>query len=245
MTTRDSNTYRMARTVKVILHQHEPVWNEQVRFALEAGNFTGIVDALEPHAEGSLIVTKGASTDKDNMALEMYRKTADIAQRVSVYALDTGNMELHDQLRVSRNSLASLKEVDAFTKVKDIYNRVMPILSAVPPAGEGGKTGTEGVAPENTQLSLPDYAVNETEMSGLKTIIDTYDALLGKPRDLQLERKRHNQTIPELMKELRKSLYKLDSLINIFAGTDFYTDYKNARITIDRGGSPKKEEEKK
>ncbi len=221
MNTRDSNSQRMARNVKEVLHQYEPVWKEKPRVAKEVNTFDSAVEKMEPHAIGSLIVTKGFTDNKDAVALEMYTEAAAIARRVSIYALDTGDYGLHDQLRVSRGSLVNMGEETAYHKVEDIYNRVLPLVP-----------------------SLADYDVDETKMTGLKTLMASYKALTDKPRNLTLERKRHNQTIPEVRKEQRQSLYKLDSLMTMFAGTDFYRDYKNARIIIDRGGSPKEEEKK-
>ena len=88
MNTRDSNSQRMARNVKEVLHQYEPVWKEKPRVAKEVNTFDSAVEKMEPHAIGSLIVTKGFTDNKDAVALEMYAEAAAIARRVSVYALD-------------------------------------------------------------------------------------------------------------------------------------------------------------
>lgn|GEM_PF-3093451 len=76
---------------------------------------------------------------------------------------------------------------------------------------------------------------SDAELSDFKTQIDGYDALINRPRDLTVERKGLNDNIPGLMRELRKSIYKLDSLITLFDDTQFETDYKNARKVIDLG----------
>ncbi|AEW22144.1 hypothetical protein BFO_3335 [Tannerella forsythia 92A2] len=44
------------------------------------------------------------------------------------------------------------------------------------------------------------------------------------------------------MRDLRRCVYKLDSLMSLFSGTRFETDYRNARIIVDLGTRKKKEE---
>ena len=66
-------------------------------------------------------------------------------------------------------------------------------------------------------------------------LIDAYDKLLSRPRELTVNRKVHNEDLPELIQESRKLLYKLDSLINLFDGTEFEAAYLNARRIVNSG----------
>lgn len=144
--------------------------------------------------------------------MTLYHKTVNIGKRGSVYALDINNMELHDRLRVSKGSIANMHADAALGKVKDIYNQLSELKD-----------------------KLTDYGIADAELEDMKKSIDAFEALMDRPRDLVIERKGHNDSIPSLMTELRKSIYKLDSLINLFEDTPFETDYKNARKVINTG----------
>ena len=43
-------------------------------------------------------------------------------------------------------------------------------------------------------------------------------AYITRPRDLIVERKGHNQSLSELLRDLRRCVYKLDSLMSLFSG---------------------------
>lgn len=212
MTTRDKNYLTMARTLNEIFVRHQSVWETNPRFVREVRTFEEVLGLLTDVKVDSNIVTTGATMDKAEAAVNLYNQAVNLGKRASVYALDNNNQELHDQLRTSKGALSNMHDTFSLAKAKDIYKRLEPL-----------------------KAELIDYGVSEEEMSELKELIDAYDALVTRPRELIVERKGHNESIPELMKKLRESVYKLDSLVNLFSGTAFETDYKNARIIVDTG----------
>ena len=217
MTTKDKNYVTMCRTVNDVFTKYAGEWASAKRFASEVTHFRGILNEVGTTKADSQIVTSGATADKADAALNLFDKAVNLGKRASVYALDNNNQELHDHLRTSRGALLQIHDTFALAKCKDIYNRLIAV-----------KTG------------LTDYGIAETDLTELKQLIDAYDALVNRPRGLIVERKGHNESIPEQIKALRESIYKLDSLINLFAGTVFETDYKNARIIVDTGRRKRK-----
>jgi hypothetical protein len=80
---------------------------------------------------------------------------------------------------------------------KEVYNLLNPIVTA-----------------------LEDYAILNADMVHYKGLIDAYDNLLTKPRQLIAECKTMNKTIlPEFVSKMRTLLYKIDSMINLFENT--------------------------
>ena len=79
------------------------------------------------------------------------------------------------------------------------------------------------------------FAGYVTDFKANRQLIDTYDKRLNRPRQLTVYRKVHNEDLPELIQARRKLLYKLDSLINLFDGTEFDTAYHNARRIVNSG----------
>lgn len=212
MTTKDENYVSMCRSVNEVFSRYQSVWETNPRFTKEVTGFRELLTNILNTKADSNIVTTGATTDKSEAGMALYNHAVNLGKRASVYALDTDNMELHDRLRTSRGALSNMHDTFALAKSKDIYNQLSVIKDA-----------------------LPDYGVAEAELTDLKARIDAFDALISRPRDLIVERKGHNQTIPEQMQALRKNIYKLDSLINIFDGSPFEMDYRNARKVVNLG----------
>lgn len=212
MTTRDKNYLTMCRTVNTVFTKYETVWQTNNRFTREVETFGGLLSQLQDVKVDAEVVTTGATVDKADAAVELYAKAVDLGKRASVYALDTNNQELHNQLRTSKGSLSNMHDTFSLAKARDIYKRIDAIKE-----------------------ELADYGILAEDVAELKALIDAYDALISRPRELIVERKGHNESIPELLKKLRESVYKLDSLINLFSGTAFETDYKNARTVVDTG----------
>src|SRR5690606_36705299 len=103
------------------------------------------------------IVTTGATKDKDGLKKQAVMLGVNLAKRASVYALDIGNNELHDQLRVSKSTLERRPDTLALSKLIDIHTRL---------------SGIVGV--------LADYGVSAGELTALKDAIDAYDAVLER-----------------------------------------------------------------
>ena len=59
-------------------------------------------------------------------------------------------------------------------------------------------------------------------------LIDAYDKLLSRPRQLTVNRKVHSEDLPDLIQASRKLLNKLD-------GTEFEAAYHNARRIVNSG----------
>lgn len=212
MTTRDKNYLTMCRTVNTVFTKHEAVWQSNNRFTREVETFGGLLSQLHDAKVDTEVVTTGATVDKADAAVQVYAKAVDLGKRASVYALDNNNQELHNQLRTSKGSLSNMHDTFSLAKARDIYNRIDAIKE-----------------------ELADYGISAEDVAEFKGLIDAYDGLISRPRELIVERKGHNESIPELLKKLRESVYKLDSLINLFSGTAFETDYRNARIVVDTG----------
>lgn len=219
MTTRDENYVSMCRSVDSILVVHEAVWQSNTRFVKERTLFGDLLGKVQQAGGESLVITTGATADKAEAASRLFSMVTDLGKRASVYALDSGNLELHDYLRTSKGALSNMPDMVSLAKAKDVYVRIETIKSV-----------------------LVDYGITEEVLNEFKRLIDVYDAYVTRPRDLIVERKGYNQSISELLRDLRRCVYKLDSLMSLFSGTLFEMNYRNARIIVDLGGRRKKKE---
>ena len=201
----------MMTVVGSVFDTNQPVWNTNSVFARYVTDFTANKLQIDAAAQGGDIITTGATQDKINAAVAAFEFGSKLSKRASVYALEQDNTEMHDQMRVSKGSLSQLADSKASTKLHDLYDRMTAV-------GEG---------------LLPYVSVEE--LTRFKSMIDAYDKLLSRPRELTVNRKVHNEDLPELIQESRKLLYKLDSLINLFDGTEFEAAYLNARRIVNSG----------
>lgn len=220
MTSKDENYLSMTQTVSQTLARHESVWGTNARFKREVDTLNQLIKELLDKSQQSNIVTTGATSDKADAALALYEKVVNLGKRASIYALDNNNQELHDSLRISKGALSNMHDNNSLAKAKYILAQL-----------------------SNDIAELADYGITEAEITELQERIDTFESIINRPRNMIVERKGHNDTIPQLMKGLRESIYRLDSLINIFADTAAETDYKNARVVINSSSRKRPAEE--
>lgn len=213
MNQRDENFVSMGKAVQDVLSKHTAVWESNVAFTNLTTQFNDLMDGVALAMEGAEIVTTGTTDNKARAEKEAIKLTVNLAKRGSVYALEVGNMELHDQLRVTKSTLERRPDTLTLSKMRDIHSRLSAIVA-----------------------ELGDYGVRESDLDRLRILIDDFDVLIARPRTMIVERKGYNQAmIPELLASIRETLYRMDSLVNLFEGTPFKQEYKDARIIIDLG----------
>ena len=201
----------MLTVVGPVLDNNKTVWSANSVFSGYVTDFKANKVLIDAAAQGGNIITTGATQDKINAAEAAFDFGSKLSKRASVYALEQDNSEMHDQMRVSKGSLSQLADSKASIKLHDIYDRMMAIGDDLSPF------------------------VSAEELTRFKALIDAYDKLLSRPRELTVNRKVHNEDLPELIQASRKLLYKLDSLINLFDGTEFEAAYHNARRIVNTG----------
>ncbi|GEM_PF-683063 len=205
-----------------VFTKYESVWSTNPIFSAKIVQFRALSPLIMQTAAGAKIITKGASDDKTDAAFAACDLAADLARRASIYALENINLETHDQLRASRGMLSQMPDKDLSARLHDLYNRMVALGEPLAPY----------VTPE--------------ELEKLQKLIDAYDKITSRPRELIIERRIFNQTFPEQRNEMRKIYYKLDSLISFFKGTEFEQAYRNARrIVRSSARKPKKKDEEK
>lgn len=209
----DENFVSMCKAVRDVLTKHTAVWEPRVAFKNQVTMFGSLMDDMAVAMESAEIVSTGATDNKTNAELKAVQLAVNLAKRGSVYAMEVGNMELHDQLRVTKSTMLRRPDTLTLAKLRDIHSRLNGVIA-----------------------ELADYGVLPSDLADLKSITDTFDELIARPRVLIVERKTANQDIiPGLLSGLREVLYKMDSLINLFEDTDLKREYKDARIIVDLG----------
>ncbi|RQO32050.1 hypothetical protein DBR32_00065 [Taibaiella sp. KBW10] len=197
MNQRDVNFVSICRTLRRVLSTYQPVWSTMSAFSDQAEQFEQLIDALSIATERTEVVTTGTTGQKAETELKAIRLAVNLAKRASVYALQQHNLELHEQLRISKSSLLNRPDNLTLARLRDIHSRLLPLAS-----------------------QLSEYAVLPADITLLDSLNNDFERLISTLRAAIVNRKGYNQDrIPELLADTRLCLYKMDSLVNVFAGT--------------------------
>ncbi len=217
---RDHENYlTMANATMEVLNRRETEWKHIPRIVTVVSKIKTTTDKANEAHRGTLIVTTGATQDKAALIQEAVAALVKLCKPVSVYAIDKGDMKLHDTLSVSKASLMQLRDMALIQRMRQLTELIEPLV------------------PE-----LGDYGITAVEVENVKKQIEQLATIVTHPRELTAERKSKNELFAELIGELRKEFYLLDSLMKLFDPSELYTEYRNARIIVNLGGRKQKEE---
>lgn len=212
MTTKQQNYLLMTRSSVNVLQKWNSEWNPIVRFADEISALTGELQKVDSASENAMLVTKGVTADKANAREEALSAIVNIAKPAVVNAEDINDIQLAARLNHSRGSLSTLAQNDLLNMLTGMYNNV-----------------------EEVKDNLTEYGITGEKLADAKGKLDAISGVITTPRDMIVERKTTNELIEESIGILRKIFYRLDNLMKLFDGTEFYREYKNARIIVDLG----------
>jgi hypothetical protein len=214
MNQKEVNFLSMCRSVQQVLDTYKAIWLPVPVFVQQSDTFTQLISDLSTAAKGAELRSEGVTEHKLDTEARAVQLAVNLAKRASVYALDTNNPALHDQLRVSRTALLQRPDNLTLSKLKDIYTRLQAL-----------------------ELQLQAYCITHNDITNLNELINAFEQQISRPRTTIVERRTYNQEhIPELIASLRLCLYKIDSLMNLFTDTALEREYRSARMIQNLGG---------
>jgi len=222
MQKRQENFFRMAESVREVLNRHKEVWQGTPIFASEQAQFETLVTGLHRSTMFAQAKSTGVTEDKEQLKIKAISSTVHLARRAGVFALNTHNMELYEQLHFTKDLLYHFADKVLVAKMRFVETQL-----------------------HRYQAELVAYSISPQEQQDFTALVETYAAIQARPRDVIVERKQYNNTGAGLIVQIRQALTKLDSLINIFDGTTFDQEYKSARIVINLGIRHRHEDEDK
>lgn len=214
------NYLTMANATMEVMSRRNAEWSHIPRIVNVMSDIKGTTDKANEAYRGALIITTGATQNKADIVQEAVASVVKLCKPVSVYAIDKNDIKLHDELSVSKASLLQLRDMSLVQRLTHLIQLVEPYLS-----------------------HLNDYGVKEEDVKAAKALVEQLSGIITQPRELTAERKSKNELFGELIGELRKQFYLLDSLMKLFDPSELYTEYRNARIIVNLGRRKQKEEE--
>jgi hypothetical protein len=212
------NKFAMYQATNVVLTKkdYKSLWQGIVGFVqLQADLNTEIGTITSLSAKQGRRKT-GLAEDKDAARLAMCKAGNIIAGAVAAYAHKVGNHELLTRVETTLSILLGGRGKDSRDKCADILSAATANLAA-----------------------LADYDVKQPDLDNLNQRIGEFDALSPQPQVALGEAKGAGQAMDATFDRADGILNNgLDNLMLKFEDTnpDFFRDYTNARIIIDRPG---------
>ena len=220
------NTFAMDQAVNVVLLKpaYKPLWQPIPGFVKLQASLATEIAFITKNAPKTLRRKTGSAEDKEAARLALCKAALIIAGAVAAYAHQAGNHELLVRVDTTLTLLLGGRGQDSYSKCEDILSAATANL-----------------------VALADYAVTQASLDNLQQLLDDYDELLPLPQVAIGSAKSTGQAIDASLDRIDGILNNgLDNLMLKFEDTnpDFFNDYTNARIIIDRpgghgnGGSP-------
>lgn len=162
--------------------------------------------------------TTGVTAAKNDARTKLIANTLEIAGSLCTLALMRGDTVLEAKADVTPSALDELAD----SLVDDKATEMLELARALPapPAGSSEPSATDvGLTPGRLDL--------------LETRIETYNLLLGSPRNARGEKTAATENLQQALDAIDRLLEKgLDKLVLQFKGTDFYQEYQLARDPV-------------
>jgi hypothetical protein len=195
---------------------YQLLWQPIPGFVKLQGNLATEIAFITTNAPKVVRRKTGTADDKEAARLAMCKAALILAGAVAAYAHEVGNHELLVRVTTTLTALMSRRGQDSYDKCEDILSAATANLTV-----------------------LADNAVVQADLDNLQSLLDDFDELLPQPRVAIGSLKSTGQALDASLDRIDGILNNgLDNLMLKFEDTnpDFYNDYTNARIIIDRPG---------
>ncbi len=217
MTDKQENKLSMYRATETVLNDNIAIWTGNALFTTVKTALSAKIAALLTARQRQQEIITGIATDKQVLRKIMTTKAGSIAAKVVIYAEDTNNNELLNEVKVGNSRLDKERD-DAIAGIcQNIHDHANDNL-----------------------VALAAYGITAPMLADLQTAITTYAAKVPKPRVAQAAKKAVTTEITNLIKDIDKTLkVRVDKLMEDYktTETEFYNTYKSAREIINLGAT--------
>lgn len=220
----EENRLSMMYATRQVLDQNSGTWNTVPAFVAAKNEFNANIKAMEDSLALQLRDITGHTEAKAVAKDAMIAPTVLVAGGVMAWASFTGNEGLAEEMNVFPSELLKYRDSVVAQRCQYVSDAANANIA-----------------------SLADYGVTAADVTALQSRIDAYLVLVQQPRNVITARMGATSEIALLVRDTKKLLSRrLDMMMRQFIASapEFYRQYTNARIIIDRGGSGKVEVKK-
>lgn len=214
MRQKDTAYLTMVHATLQVLTDNETEWKTNKPMDRQVTAIRDNYAAINNVQKSSQVTSTGVTNDKENAGDAAIEQAVLLAGFTQAYALENNNMSLYERMKVSFTMLDRLPDETLTQYLYNLHQRM-----------------------KNIGKPLEEFGITSTKLAELEKSIQSFEQMKSAPRLVITNRKSHNETIPELMRDLRLSFTILDKLVKTYNETNaaFVRDYYNAREIVDRG----------
>lgn len=207
------NKIRMFYTVSAVCECNAELWQENEAFA---GNYKKIlskISQIKNYKDLLLVETVSMETFKSVDRVELEEFGFYLSCKLKLFANETGNNTLLDEVRNHRKNLSSATDLELLTICSKLSNSCF------------------------TNLALLDnYGISSDSIADLQQLSSSFSSGVNRTKSSYSKTKSAKENLKKLVNDAEEILKdKLDSDIDFFKNSnpEFYNQYNVARILID------------
>ncbi|TLX70448.1 hypothetical protein E9993_22285 [Labilibacter sediminis] len=211
MNKNQSNIYRMFLSTQSYLDNNNGIWNGIPRLVTYKNDLDEVISRIHEKIQETKLDV-GVTQKKDNLKDVIANKGSMLAGVIHVFALEQGNIDLANSVKLTRSDINRLKETDVYPTVKNVTSKA-----------------SEHIEP------LGEFGLTQELVTEVQTSIEDFNALIGKPRTILSQKYATLGSIEDLFTEGNQILKpKMDNMMTIFRDNEaeFYSGYLSARTII-------------
>lgn len=204
---------RMFLNTQAALDHNTNRWNSIPIMVQVKNELDELIQRIEDKNEETISSSKGTTAQKDLLRRSLVEKAVTISGILQAYFAYEGDKEQEEQVKLSKWELMKCRETDVEAKVAPVIKVARAQLE-----------------------TLADFALTEDMLIETETTIDSFNALIGKPRTIRNQVFAAIDAIDNLVKQADGLIRdRLDKLMIRFEFTDpnFYNEYTRARVIVD------------
>jgi hypothetical protein len=223
MNQKQQNRLSMMKAVRDTNQAAKETWEGMKPYKKANDDLNAKITEIDQAAEDQQLSSTGITQDKQAWAEAAVDKVLNIAKNGRVYALEVKNLDLHEQLDVSEFYLLNLPDNEQNAALKAVLTAINPFVN-----------------------NLADYMITAAVMDEAQAAVAQSEEVLAKPRTAITAHSTVTASVNTLLTEATRILERMDDLIHNFEKTNpaFVSNYKNARMIIDRGSRSDGNEDK-
>jgi hypothetical protein len=213
MNTKQQNKLAMYLATKAILDKNNAIWQPLPAFADGYAVLNMQVGIIQTLGQNQNLDTTGVAVDKRQAKFAMAQTAVGIALPVRAYAVKNKNNTLATEVDFVQSDITNARDADAVEHCQNIHDLANTNLAA-----------------------LATYGITAAKLTGLQTVIATFDGLKGLPRQNITTGKTATKQLNDAFDLADETLNEiLDNLVGQFeeANPKFVSDYHNARVIVD------------
>jgi hypothetical protein len=205
----------MHNTVNTFLDGNTEKWAPILKVTEFKNKFSAVIGQIEQAQEAQLAAKVYIGKDKKELKKAIADQADVLNDSLEVIAIMDGNEKLASKMNETFSELNEMRNEDFIPKIKEIIKE----------------------AEKYSEVLEADYGITAMEIEGLKSDMNHFLELNGKPRAYQVASIQATKDLEQLFEEAEKILAtKLDKVIKIFKHRDpnFYNGYLAARVIVDK-----------